>query len=630
MMPVLTHTIQSHLSRWFAGPQAAAPAPTPIIPDDLRIDASGAVYDAVTGHLDYLWFEITEPLQEGEHRYCKVMRLAMLTYLPDQDREQATLLIERQKAVKAVNTAQLDLLNLAANILEPDLGVVQIYGAQATGQTRDAASQAASQAQAVVIATLRAAYEQSVFQPLTSEIANWLQRAFERMTYALVVRGYPDPRLNLRAPRNDATKPSARPSEVGVQQNEYVYRDMVAGQHEFTNVVLVSRAADPDQSDLYRLQERLATEMSIWGSKIQFTNSLHAGVALPISLQSVIARTAGTGYSAGEGHSLQWSAGRTLGQAHTDGTSESDVWGNSTTTGESWSTAYTSGRSETTGTSVAHSIGTADGVSHVVGTSHTVGDTTSSSSGTSTTHGVANGTSQVASQGQSWSNGVSGGAAISAAPLGLGVSGSVGVSHSDGGSIGLADGVSQSITDSTTHMQMSGHAHTEATTSVADGTSHSASRGESVSTSHAVSTMESETQAHDTSISNTRSYAHSVGSSQADTRSASVFGSQGSADSIGMPRSQALSATFSSGMGLGLVPSLGFSKTYQGIDYVAKAIHDALQQQYRLVETMALEGGVFIDNYYLVPTPEARAALKGLVAQAFHGVEEVATPVNVR
>jgi hypothetical protein len=168
-----------------------------------------------------------------------------------------------------------------------------------------------------------------------------------------------------------------------------------------------------------------------------------------------------------------------------------------------------------------------------------------------------------------------GGAAISAAPLGLGVSGSVGVSHSDGGSIGLVDGVSQSITDSTTHMQMSGHAHTEATTtSTADGTSHSASRGESVSTSHAVSTMESETQAHGTSISNTRSYAHGVCSSQADTRSASVFGSQGSADSIGMSRSQALSAAVSSGMGL--VPSLGFSKTYQGIDYVAKAIHDAL------------------------------------------------------
>jgi hypothetical protein len=402
MTHLFNHPIRSRVARWLATPQAAAPAQLPFIPDDLRVEANGAAYDAVTGHLDYLWFEITERLPEGDRRYFKVMRLAMLTYLPDQDREQATLLIEMQKAVKAVNTTQLDLICLAANILEPDLGVVQIYGAQATGQTKDQAAQAAAQAHAVVIATLRAAYEQLIFQPLTAEIAAWLQRAFERMTYALVVRGHPDPRLNLHAPRNDAAKPSPRPSEVGVQQNEYVYRGMVAGQHEFTNVVLLSRAGDPDQSDLYRLQERLATEMSIWGSKIQFTNSLHAGIALPISLQSVIARAAGTGYSAGEGHSLQRSTGQTLGQAHTDGTSESDVWGTSTTAGESWSTAHTSGRSETTGTSVAHSIGSADGVSHVAGTSHTVGDTTSSSSGTSTTHGVASGTSQVASQGQSW------------------------------------------------------------------------------------------------------------------------------------------------------------------------------------------------------------------------------------
>jgi antitoxin component HigA of HigAB toxin-antitoxin module len=187
MTPLMTQPIRSHLSRWLAGPQGPAPTPTPIIPDDLRVEANGAVYDAVTGHLDYLWFEITERLPEGERRTCKALRLAMLTYLPDQDREQATLLIEMQKAVKAVNTAQLDLIGLAANILEPDLGVVQIYGAQATGQTRGQAAQAAAQAYAVVMATLRAAYEQSVFQPLTSEIAAWLQRAFERMPYALVV-----------------------------------------------------------------------------------------------------------------------------------------------------------------------------------------------------------------------------------------------------------------------------------------------------------------------------------------------------------------------------------------------------------------------------------------------------------
>jgi hypothetical protein len=257
-------------------------------------------------------------------------------------------------------------------------------------------------------------------------------------------------------------------------------------------------------------------------------------------------------------------------------------------------------------------------------------DTNGSSSGTSTTHGTSSGISHIASSSQNWSNGISGGGGISVAPAGVGLSGKMEVSHSDGGAIGMADGVSSGVMDSTTSVHMTSHAHTEAnTTSTADGTSHVNSSGDAVSTSHAVSSFESDTQAHGTSISQTNSYAHGVGKGQSDTQSTSVSSSQGSSDSIGVARSQALSAALSQGLGIGLVPSIGFSQSYQGIDYVAKAIHDALLQQYRLVETMTLEGGVFVDNYYLVPTPEARAAVKGLVAQAFHGVEEVATPVQV-
>jgi hypothetical protein len=631
MLSPIPNRLRSNLARFLSAPIAPAQPQALQIPNDLRVEANGSAYDQASGHLDYLWFEITEQLDDGQRRYFKVVRLAMLTYLPDQEREQSTVLIEMQKALKAVNTAQIDLVCLSANILEPDLGVVQIYGAQAAGRTLDEAVSSSTQSQAVVIATLRAAYEQSIFQPLTREIGEWLRTAFERMAYALVVRGQPDPRINIRGPQVvDALKSGTRQSEVGLQQNEYLYRGMVAGQHEFANVVLISRAGDDGRHDLYQLQERLATEMSIWGSKIQFTNSLNVGIAIPVALQGLIAHAASSGYSAGEGHSLQRSQGESIGQAHSDGVSESDVWGRSTSTGESWSTAHTSGRAETTGSSISHSTGVADGVSHSVGSAHTVGDTNSSSSGTSTTHGVAAGESHVDSQAQNWSNGVAGGGTISAAPLGLGASGSLGLSHSDGGSIGMADGVSSSVMDSTTNINMTSHAHSEATTSsVADGTSHSTSQGQSLSTSHSISNMESDTQAHGTSISQTNSYAHGTGSSQSDTRSASQFGSQGSADSIGLSRSQALSASMSSGIGLGLVPSIGFGKSYQGIDYVAKAIHDALLQQYRLIETMALEGGVFVDNYFLVPTPEARAALKGLITQAFHGVEEVATPVQV-
>lgn len=600
------------------------------LPVDLIIHETGAHYTP-QGMLDYLWFELSDVHDGASQRYFKVVRFAMLTYLPSQEREQSTLLIEMQKALKAVSTAQLDLVYVSANIRQPeDIGLVQIYGAAGMSESKAIAVQQSAQALATIIATLRAAYEQSRFEPLTMEIGEWLRRAFDQMLYALVLRGQPDPRINVRGPQvNDALRSGTRQSEVGLEQNEYVYRGLAAAQHEFVNVVLLSRASD-DGNGLYRLKERLATELSIWGSRVQYTKSLNAGIALPIMLQGLLAQGASSGYSAGEGHSQQRSQGETLGQAHTDSVAQSEMWGHATTRGESWSTAHTTGRAETNGTSVVESIGVSDGTSHMTGSAHTSADTNGSSSGTSVTHGTSAGVSHSASSSQNWSNGISGSAGISVEPIGIGVDGRLGFSHSDGGSIGVSDGVSSAVMNSTTNIQMTSHAHTEATTtSVADGVSHAVSSGVARGTSHAVTNMESTTEAHGTSVAETNSYARGVSHGQADTRSGSIFSSHGSADSIGLSRAQALSASVAHGLGAGLVPSLGFSKTYQGIDYVAKMVHDALLQQYRLLETMTLEGGVFADSYYLIDSPEARATLKGLIAQAFHGVEDVATPVHV-
>ena len=486
----------------------------------------------------------------------------MLTYLPKPERDESNVLLEMQKALKAVCTARIDLVCLSLNMQEPDLGIVQIYGAQAGAADQATAAQQAAEGLAVVVATLRAAYAQSIFKPLTREIGQWLEEAYRRMPFALVMRGQPDPRTNTRGPQSlDLLKPRPRESEIGLQQIEYVYRGMVAGRHEFVNVVMLSRAGDGPE-DIYRLQERLATEMSIWGSRIHSTDGFHIGLALPIALQAAIGRGATTGYSAGEGQSLQHSQGAALGQAHSDSVAVSDVWGHATTQGQSWSSAQTSGHSASTTTGLTHSTNIADGTSHITGQAHSVADSNGSSSGASSTHGTSFGSSEVASSSQNWSNGVTGGGSVSAAPLGLGASGKVDVSHSEGGSIGMADGVSSGVMDSTTQINMTSHAHTEAnSTSVADGVSHSVGHGSAESSAQSVGSFESQTQAHGTSIAQSDSYAHGVSQAQGDTRSASVFGSSGSADSIGLARSQALAASTSNGLAVGLVPSLGFSHT---------------------------------------------------------------------
>jgi hypothetical protein len=165
--------------------------------------------------------------------------------------------------------------------------------------------------------------------------------------------------------------------------------------------------------------------------------------------------------------------------------------------------------------------------------------------------------------------------------------------------------------DSTTAINMTSHAHTEAaTTSVADGVSHGVSQGTASGTSHAVTNMESNTEAHGTSISETNSYARGVSEGQADTRSSGVFSSTGSADSIGLSRAQALSASVAHGLGAGLVPSIGFSKTYQGIDYPRNTTSPAISP----AGSLTLEGA-FADSTYLVIRP--KRAPPAASAQAF-------------
>jgi hypothetical protein len=61
------NTGRSKLARFLAGPVAAEPRPV-VVPDDLKIHLSGAQYDPATGHLDYLWFDLSEHMPDGERR----------------------------------------------------------------------------------------------------------------------------------------------------------------------------------------------------------------------------------------------------------------------------------------------------------------------------------------------------------------------------------------------------------------------------------------------------------------------------------------------------------------------------------------------------------------------------------
>ncbi len=595
--------IRAAAERWTA---RAEEPPQRGVPDDLRVLQDGAVY--TDGLLDYLWYH----LEEGNRRYYKAVCLNILTYLPRETRELPTLLEKMRKALLGLYNAQVDVVILRGNL--PGYGAVQVYGAQALSmQGLEEAVASARQGLSAVRAVL-ANFEQSRLEPLGLGLAEAMRQAFLDMHLSLVVVGHPDPREGVRGMETGGADPfrAARRSEVGLQQTEYLLRGMCEADHPFLNVVMMSRVGDGDRRDLYLLQERVAQELSIWASKERFTRAINVGLALPIILSGSVGDGASAGYGTGQAEGQTQSVGKTVGQAHTEGQTDVSSWARSHTTTENWGEASTSGSSW--GHSVTQTTGIADGTSHVTSEAH----------GTADTHGSGS------ASGSSWSQTT---ALSHGASLSQGAGGSIGApglaSINLNSSVSESFGLTQASSVGGFSSSSSFNSHTDSHTwGTADGTSHTVSQATAVSDFSGG--FSSHTSSHGHGVADTETTGGSHATSQADTTSTALTTAQAQGTSTSLARGQALTTFQGLGLGAGVAPSISFSKVFQGEDHVAKMVADALRGQEEMLQVMALEGGYYVDNYFLCATPEARQALEALIPQAYHGTEDVVMGVRCR
>ena len=636
------------------------------VPDDLRVLDNGVAYTD-DGVLDHVWFH----LEENGRRYFKVVCLNVLTYLPREMRETMTVLEKTRKVLKGIYTAQVDFLYLVANVTDPPLGVVQIYGVQALAGERDDAVTGARRGLGAVRAAM-ANFEQSRLEPVKLKLAEWIRRGFG-MPLALTVIGHPDPRTDGSRGMTTAGggQETATQADIDLQQNEYLFRGMAAERHEFLNVVLVSRMGNGDQADLYRLQERVAQELSIWASKEKFTRATSVGIGLPMMLTGNIGDGASSGYGSSHSAGVGETTGRSVSKAHTEGHAEgrawgqshteSENWGTSTSSGSSWGTTTSASETTSTNTGTSHtdtaSAGTADGSMHSQSATHGSADTAGSADTSSSSHtsgsGSASGSSwgaaTTASHGASHSQGQAVSGNLGFMGTGVGATGSESATESFG--VSQTSSVGGFSSSSSMSSSTSGQAHTNSqshtdshSASVSDGASHtvsqsaSAADGVSQGASHSITTgastmrggFSSSTSSHGHGVADTEFSSQSVSDSVADSTSVGASTSRSRGESVGISRAQSLTSFRGLGMAAGVSPSISMSKIFQGEDHVATMVADVLRGQEAQLRTMALEGGVYVDNYFLCATPEARAALEALIPMAFHGTEEVTTPVRPR
>ena len=93
---------------------------------------------------------------------------------------------------------------------------------------------------------------------------------------------------------------------------------------------------------------------------------------------------------------------------------------------------------------------------------------------------------------------------------------------------------------------------------------------------------------------------------------------------------QAIGQAASSGLTVGIAPSLSAHNSYQWQFDPAILVTQILRQQQGLLNLASKEGAYYTDVYAMARTEQGKQALMGLIPEAFHGTEDVITGVQTR
>ena len=358
--------------------------------NDIELLKAGAEYDE-KGRLRYLWRHLRLRRNGTWETVYQVVRLYVLTYLPADEaqlasRHQAMARVLRGLLRSGVTPVYLKIVNPKGE------GVAQVYGVSVLDGEKDRAVQRSQEAAAALLAALKAAYPQSGYEPPDLKTVVWIDDAFRKMPYTLVLRGHPDPReaassVRVSPERGMEDKTGmGRPQEIGLRQGEIVSQGMMAQSLPMVQVTMyfpIGETPDQGRRELTLLYQRLARAASVFRSLVQGTGGISVGLGIPI----ITSVQVGEGSTAGYGISRSHTAGRThavsVARAHTDGWSYVKSRGHSVVHSEFWSEAHTAGGSHSVG--IGHTVGRSRGTSLVRSESHGVADTR----GWADTEGVA-------------------------------------------------------------------------------------------------------------------------------------------------------------------------------------------------------------------------------------------------
>ena len=440
--------------------------------DDFRILDSWAEYDdnpkkaPDEQSLRYLcyYLETMDPRTGRRVKYYKAICLLRVIRIPESAKQSTAFMNMQGEVLSTAYENEYNLITIIANMRDPALGLMFLYGTQATANTIEEAKIKARDSFIGYYTALTGAFRVLEMRRITAEEAEWLRTKMYNMDYMTVVRGIPKAVHSAE----DAGNKGMGGNNLN-PDSEGTLEKIIAGMSDFEYVIeVISTPVFMDT--LMGWKMRSQEQMTLWNGQLQGTKSLSANISLPMM------------YMANASQSQGWSKGFTDNTTVSTSVGESFTNTQGQSVGESLSQTIGQTIGQTRGASISNSF--SQGLTHTQGLTQTEGLTytqgTSLTEGFSDTRGVSLTDGVSSNIGQSITDGVSQNSGTSfGQSLGLSQNVSEGTSHG----MSYNEGINQSVSQNSS---LSQGMNTSQSHGISQGSSYNLSQGQSAGLSHSL------------------------------------------------------------------------------------------------------------------------------------------------
>lgn len=551
--------------------------------DDFRIIDSWTEYDDENTsinpndrQLEFLCYEIEvmNPETGNRQRLYKAIKFARTQRVSAGLRQSTALMDMMSQLLTGLWASKTNLIVMIANVIKPEpLGVLFLYGTQATGLTIEDAKEGCELSFQGLIDSMKGSFKTVQLRCLNAKEMEWLREKMYHMQFMTAVRGIPKANPEGEDLGNKGFgKSNLNPDSHGTLE------EMIVGMsdHEYVIEILSTRV---NQRTLEGWQRQTQKDMTLWNEQLQGQKGISANVSLPIMYTANASQSQGWSKAYTDANSVNYGTsenyGQTTGQSVGQALSQTYANSLSYTRGQSVTNGYThgitQGQSLTLGQTTGQSIGTGMSVSNSTGNSlglsYNQNDGISNNFSTSQSTNVGQGQSLNVSQGHSEGSSYSFNQGQSASSShSIGSSQSLG--YSQGQNVSMSN--SASVSENSGYGSSSGYSHSTGNSessglSIGGNVGFSNSHGTSSSTSIGGSVGYMGTGLNvGSSDSTTASFAASQGSNASLSNSAghttSDSASYGSSTNYSSGVSQ--SESISSGQNVGISQNFGASENY--------------------------------------------------------------------